>query len=275
MWLVKVMILMINRIRDLTYVILLCEDVTLMKQFYTQVMQFDIYRDDLNWVELRVGSTLLTLRPRGRDYDGGGSAGASVQLAFRVAPDEVRDIEAYLVDNGVSIIETTMDKEFGHRTLFFRDPENNILEVYADIPRMKNDTLLSKLTLEQVLEISEHCELQEFSAGQDIVKQGDLADRFYVITDGHVKVVNTLDDGKEILIGYLHSGDYFGEVGLLQSHPRTATIRAAENSDVRVIAIDREGFSELLEDSEVASADISQAMYDRLMSLAETIIRNT
>jgi len=265
---------MIDRIRDLTYVILLCDDVSAMKHFYTSIMGFSIYSEQLDWVELRVGSTLLTIRARGRDYDGDSPTGASVQLAFRVAPDEVKDIEAYLVDNGVDIIEPVTDKSFGHRTLFFKDPEDNILEIYAEIPLPQNDTLLSKLTFEQVLEISEHCELMTFDAGEAIVNQGDLAERFYVITQGHVKVVNISDEGKEILIGYLHTGDYFGEVGLLQSHPRTATIRAADNDKVHVIAIDREGFSELIEESETASADISQAMYDRLMEMAETIIRS-
>jgi len=266
---------MIDRIRELSYIILLCDDIVAMEQFYTGIMKFPIYKQEPNWIELRVGSTLLTLRARGRDYDGGAPSGASVQLAFRVAPDEVTDIEAYLVDNKVDIIEPTTDKEFGHRTLFFRDPEGNILEIYAEISLPKNKSLLSKLTFEHVLEISEHCEFLTFDHDEPIVNQGDLADKFYVITKGHVKVINIMDDGKEILIGYLHAGDYFGEVGLLQSHPRTATIRASDADGVHVIAIDREGFSELLEDSEVASADISQAMYDRLMDMAETIIRNS
>lgn len=266
---------MIDRIRDLTYVILLCDDVNAMQKFYTDIMKFPVYKQNYDWIELRVGSTLLTLRPRGRDYDGDGTNGASVQLAFRVAPDEVRDIEAYLVDKSVNIIEPVTDKLFGHRTLFFADPEGNILEIYADIAIPKKDSLLSKLTFEQVLEISEHCELLKFKAGEAIVNQGDLADKFYVITQGHVKVVNITDEGSEILIGYLHTGDYFGEVGLLQSHPRTATIRASDHEEVHVIAISREGFSELLQESESASADISQAMYDRLMEMAETIIRNT
>ncbi|GEM_PF-323440 len=266
---------MIDRIRDLTYVILLCDNVSEMKAFYTDIMKFEIYRQEVGWIELRVGSTLLTLRSRGRDYDGEGAKGASVQLAFRVAPDEVRDIESYLVDNGVEIIEPVTDKPFGHRTLFFADPEGNILEIYAEIELEKHDSLLSKLTFEQVLEISENCELQTYEAGEAIVNQGDLAEKFYVITQGHVKVVNITDEGQEILIGYLHTGDYFGEVGLLQSHPRTATIRAADNDDVHVIAIDRDGFSELLQESESANADISQAMYDRLMEMAETIIRSS
>lgn len=264
---------MINRIRELSYVILLCDNISKMEQFYTEIMQFEIYARRPLWVELRVGSTLLALQQRDDESHGGGASGASVQLSFRVAPDEVQDIEGYLVDKQVDITQPTSDTDYGQRVLSFRDPEGNFLQIYADIALPKNDTLLSKLTFEQVLEISEHCDLQTYTAGDNIVNQGDLAEKFYVITKGHVKVVNTMDDGRELLVGYLHTGDYFGEVGLLQSHPRTATIQADDT--VHVIAIDREGFSELLEDSEVASADISQVMYDRLMGMAETIIRNT
>lgn len=263
---------MIDRIRDLSYVILLCDDLVAMQRFYVEVMQFKIYSQRPNWMELQVGSTLLTLRLRDSETDGEGARGASVQMAFRVAPDDVRDIESYLVDKGIPLVQPTTDNQYGQRSMLFNDPEGNILQIYAEIALPKNDRLLSKLTFEQVLEISEHCELQTYTSGENIINQGDLADKFYVITKGHVKVVNTTDDGRELLIGYLHMGDYFGEVGLLQSHPRTATIQA--DDDVHVIAIDREGFSELLEESDVASADISQAMYDRLMSMAETIIRN-
>lgn len=264
---------MIRRIRELSYVILLCDNLVEMEKFYTTVMQFDVYAHRRHWVELRVGSTLLALQQRDSQSHGDGATGASLQLAFRVAPDEVRDIEAYLVDNDVDIVQLTTDTDYGHRSLSFRDPEGNLLQIYADIALPKNNDLLSKLTFEQVLEISEHCELQVYSKGENIVNQGDLADKFYVITKGHVRVVNITDDGQELLVGYLHTGDYFGEVGLLQSHPRTATIQADDN--VHVIAIDQEGFGELLEDSERANADISQAMYDRLMNMAETIIRNT
>lgn len=264
---------MINRIRDLSYVVLLCDELTTMAQFYTEIMQFEVYAKHSQRIELRVGSTILALVPQEGNAHGEGGRGASVQLAFRVAPDDVRDIEAYLVDHDVEIVVPTTDTDYGQRKLQFRDPEGNELQIYADISLPKNDTLLSKLTFEQVLEISEHCELLTYEVGENIVNQGDLAERFFVITKGHVKVVNTTDDGRELLIGYLHTGDYFGEVGLLQSHPRTATIRADDT--VHVIAIDRQGFSELLEESDVANADISQAMYERLMGMAETIIQNT
>lgn len=121
-------------IRNLDYVIILCDDVERMKQFYTDVMGFPIHRDWGTWVEMRVGACLLTLRPRGRPYDGARVPGAAgFQLAFRVAPSEVAACHAQLIEQGIEVIEEPRDHDYGHRTLFFKDPEGNILEIYADI----------------------------------------------------------------------------------------------------------------------------------------------
>lgn len=124
---------MLNRIRHLDYVILLCDDLPKMRQFYHEVMGFPFYRDWETWVEMRVGSVLLTLRQRGRPYDGPPAPGASVQLAFRVTPEEVQGCYEELKAKGVRILDPVTDHEWGHRTLFFADPEGNVLEIYADI----------------------------------------------------------------------------------------------------------------------------------------------
>ena len=120
---------------NLTYVILLCEDLPRMKAFYHESLGLPIERDWEDWVEMRLGAVLLTLRSRGRPYDGppkaAGSAG--VQIAFCVAPQEVYEWHTILREKQVDILEPPRDQEYGHRTLFFKDPEGNILEVYADI----------------------------------------------------------------------------------------------------------------------------------------------
>ena len=56
-----------------------------------------------------------------------------MQLAFRVAPDEVASCAAVLKERNVNIIAGPTDQPFGHRTLFFRDPDGNVLEIYAEI----------------------------------------------------------------------------------------------------------------------------------------------
>src|SRR5262245_57321750 len=126
---------MLQAIRHLDYVILLCDDIPSMRRFYHEVMGFPIYRDWGTWVELRVGSVLLALRERGRAYDGPGfqRRSAGVQLAFRVAPAEVDGCYRELLERRVAILEAPADQDYGHRTLFFNDPAGNILEIYADI----------------------------------------------------------------------------------------------------------------------------------------------
>ena len=76
----------------------------------------------------------MALRKRERDYDGRGSGPQSpgVQLAFRVEPDEVSQCYEQLVQKGVTILDPPADQPRGHRTVYFADPEGNILEVYAE-----------------------------------------------------------------------------------------------------------------------------------------------
>jgi lactoylglutathione lyase len=125
---------MLGAIRNIDYVVLLCDDVGRMKRFYHEILGFPVYRDWPDWVEMQVGGVLLTLRPRGRAYDGAKAPGsAGVQLAFRVAPSEVDSCYRELVARQVQILEEPRVQDYGHRTLFFKDPDGNILEIYADV----------------------------------------------------------------------------------------------------------------------------------------------
>ena len=58
---------------------------------------------------------------------------ASLQLAFKVAAEDVDRCADELVRHGVDLLEAPTNQSFGHRTLFFRDPDGNLLEVYAEI----------------------------------------------------------------------------------------------------------------------------------------------
>jgi glyoxylase I family protein len=100
-------------------------------------MKFPIETDRPNWVSFRVGTALLTLRPRGKwaVCDDGKSVpgSAAVQLAFRVPPAAVDACHAELVAKGVPFLRGPTDlPDWRHRTLFFRDPEDNIIEIYAE-----------------------------------------------------------------------------------------------------------------------------------------------
>jgi catechol-2,3-dioxygenase len=120
-------------LHTLDYVVLLCGDLVRMKAFYHEVLGFPIERDWEEWIEMRAGAVLLTLRSRGRAYDGPPSSGAGVQLAFRVEAERVSQWYEKLRGKNVEILEQPRDQDYGHRTLFFKDPEGNVLEIYAEI----------------------------------------------------------------------------------------------------------------------------------------------
>lgn len=71
-----------------------------------------------------------------------------------------------------------------------------------------------------------------FVAGEVVVAQGEPADGMYLVARGSVEVVvkeqGVEEEGAERSLAKLEAGDFFGEIGLLSSQPRTATVRASE-----------------------------------------------
>jgi catechol-2,3-dioxygenase len=97
------------------------------------VMGFSIEVDSDDWISLRVGSAVLALRPRRPADVAPASSSAAVQLAFRVPPPAVDTCHAELVAKGVPIVRGPIELlDWRHRALFFRDPEGNLIEIYAE-----------------------------------------------------------------------------------------------------------------------------------------------
>jgi CRP-like cAMP-binding protein len=70
----------------------------------------------------------------------------------------------------------------------------------------------------------------EFAAGETILREGDLADALYVLADGEVQVSSRGELGSERTIRTMAAPSYFGEIGLLEHIPRTATVTAITES---------------------------------------------
>lgn len=122
-------------IRSLDYTIIFARSMQAMRWFYAEVMELELHRElGPQWVEYRIGSAILALTERGMIFDdiAPPEGALSLQLAFRVAPDEVAVAASLLARKGIAA-SPVVDQPWGHRTLFFRDPDGNVLEIYAEV----------------------------------------------------------------------------------------------------------------------------------------------
>jgi CRP-like cAMP-binding protein len=104
---------------------------------------------------------------------------------------------------------------------------------------------------------------QTFLPGETIVREGDPADRFYIIESGQVEGKQSAKAG-EVHVLTMQAGAYFGEVGLLATRTRTATVRAV--SEVRVVSLDRAQFQSLVDASESTRRTSRRSSTDRLVA---------
>jgi CRP-like cAMP-binding protein len=101
---------------------------------------------------------------------------------------------------------------------------------------------------EEVLnDLAGRVRLRSFARGQAVVRQGERADAFYVVRRGTLQAIEEdPDTGDERTLRTIGRGESFGELGLLQSQPRAATVRAAE--EAQLFEIDKGTFDQLLAD---------------------------
>ena len=123
-------------IRAIDYTIIFVRDMAAMRRFYEGILGFPLLRElSPGWIEYRIGANTLTLARPGRTAGDAPmpQGSASLQLAFKVSAPEVDQCADELVRQGVTLVSPPTNQAFGHRTLFFRDPDGNLLEVYAEI----------------------------------------------------------------------------------------------------------------------------------------------
>ena len=92
--------------------------------------------------------------------------------------------------------------------------------------------LFEVLSAEERAALVKEMELEEHEEGSVIITEGQPGSSMYVIARGEVKVWTRGPDGAAVYLAKLGEGDFFGEVSVLTGKPRTATITAAQPTQV-------------------------------------------
>jgi putative ABC transport system ATP-binding protein len=113
---------------------------------------------------------------------------------------------------------------------------------------LRSVELFNHLTPIDLTNIAEKIKRRRFAAEEVIIREGDVGEEFYLISEGSVRVLRRMDSGEErIHVATLHRGDFFGERALIADEPRNATVVA--NEEVEVLTLGKDEFRSALNSS--------------------------
>ncbi|HEY9191977.1 MAG TPA: cyclic nucleotide-binding domain-containing protein [Methyloversatilis sp.] len=98
--------------------------------------------------------------------------------------------------------------------------------------------------------------------GSIVVRAGDKTDFVYLVLSGSLKVLVSDEEGREVILSMLGPGELFGEMGVLDDNPRSATVVTVVPSDLIVIA--KSDFKRVLQENFEVSMFIMRNLVARL-----------
>jgi CRP/FNR family cyclic AMP-dependent transcriptional regulator len=134
--------------------------------------------------------------------------------------------------------------------------------------------LFAELSDAELAELETALQESRYSDHQPVVWVGDPGEDFFLIRSGHVEISCPDETGKEVALGTLSPGQFFGEISLLDGGPRTATVRA--RGDVVLSRLSRERFLEFLRGHPDAAVHMMTVLGRRQRETVEKVrgIRN-
>ena len=109
---------------------------------------------------------------------------------------------------------------------------------------LKKIHLFENLTEQELEKIQKICVRETHAKDTMMFFEGDPGNRCYVLTKGEVRISKFIPNIGEEALTVLKAGDYFGEMALIDSFPRSA--HAIANTDIEVLAINKTDLDKIL-----------------------------
>lgn len=133
----------------------------------------------------------------------------------------------------------------------------------------KRFALFAELDDRELAAVAAVAKPRHYEKEEVVFHEDESGDVFCLIRDGRVKVTMISPEGKEIILSVLGSGDFFGEMALLDNQPRSATVIALEPLDV--LTIWRTEFLQLLNENFSITRKILAELSRRLRTASDRI----
>lgn len=112
---------------------------------------------------------------------------------------------------------------------------------------LKTFPLFQGLDDEVLNNIARVAMMRRITRGQTVVNAGDRPDFVYFVLTGSLKVIVSDEEGREVILSLLGQGELFGEMGMFDEQPRSASVMAVVPSDLVLIA--KQDFREIMRDN--------------------------
>lgn len=130
------------------------------------------------------------------------------------------------------------------------------------IESLQHTPLFNSLTPEELHRIRKQVVIRSFTKNEVILHEENSNEFMYIILDGEAKVVQTTEAGKEIIITVHQSGDFFGELSLIDGKTSPAAVLATKNSVTAIIS--KKDFYSLLLSQDKILKNLLQILCSRL-----------
>jgi CRP/FNR family cyclic AMP-dependent transcriptional regulator len=135
--------------------------------------------------------------------------------------------------------------------------------IFANVP------LFTGLSPGELKVLEHHATLRTYSRNTVVINEGDEATILYVILSGQVKVFLSNEEGKEIIVNMQGPGEHFGELALIDSAPRSASVMTVKKT--RLAAISKADFSKILADHPDIALSLIRDLTGRVRILSENV----
>src|SRR5688500_1259457 len=112
---------------------------------------------------------------------------------------------------------------------------------------LKNVPLFSSFSDQQLAILIPAVQHRRFPRGAYVIRAGEETDALYIILAGRAKVLIPDDDGNEVILSMIGPNEFFGEMGLLDDSPRSASVETMESCEM--LRITRSAFLACLKDN--------------------------
>ena len=126
---------------------------------------------------------------------------------------------------------------------------------------IKRSTIFEELPIEDIARFAEIVQEEDVPEGHMIFQEGEVGDRMFIIVSGEVLIRRRVDGGGDLKI-LLGKGECFGEMAILDGHPRSASVNVTREG--KFLTIGRDEFMEILRVYPEISFKIIRILSERL-----------